>query len=112
MADATTNARSMATLIERKVRDGLAVTHLALENESHLHGGPAMESHYKLVVVSDAFEGLSLVKRHRCIYALLNEELAGSVHALALHTHTPQEWAQRGGEALASPDCRGGSRTD
>lgn len=101
---------TMAALIERKVRDGLAVTYLALENESHMHGGPRTESHYKLVVVSDAFAGLSLVKRHRCIHALLKEELAGPVHALALHTHTPEEWAKRGGQALASPDCQGGSR--
>lgn len=101
---------SVAALIERKVRDGLTVAHLSLENESHMHSGPATESHFRLVVVSPDFDGLPLVRRHQRIYALVAAELAGPVHALALHTLTPQEWAARGGETAASPQCRGGSK--
>lgn len=101
---------STAELIERKVRDGLPVAHLALENESHMHSGPATDSHFKLVLVSEAFEGLRLVQRHQRVYGLLTDVLAGPVHALALHTFTPAEWAARGGEAADSPNCRGGSR--
>ncbi|KAF0809206.1 bolA protein [Alcanivorax sp. S71-1-4] len=101
---------SIAALIERKVRDGLSVAHLALENESHMHSGPATDSHFRMVVVSDAFDGLRLVQRHQRIYALVAEELAGPVHALALHTFTPAEWAERGEQAEASPNCRGGSQ--
>lgn len=101
---------SVAALIERKVRNGLTVAHLSLENESHMHSGPATESHFRLVVVSPDFDGLPLVRRHQRIYALVAAELAGPVHALALHTLTPQEWAERGGETAASPQCRGGSK--
>lgn len=101
---------SVAELIERKVREALPVAHLALENESHQHSGPATDSHFKLVLVSDAFSGLRLVQRHQKVYALLAEELAGPVHALALHTFTPEEWQARGAEAAASPNCRGGSQ--
>lgn len=103
-------ATIMAQAIESKVRAGLSVEYLELDNESHMHNVPAgSESHFRLVVVSDDFEGLLLVRRHQRLYALLGEELAGGVHALAMHTFTPKEWRERGGDADASPACRGGS---
>ncbi|MBQ0753605.1 MAG: BolA/IbaG family iron-sulfur metabolism protein [Gammaproteobacteria bacterium] len=103
-------ATVMAQAIESKVRAGLSVAHFELDNESHMHNVPAgSESHFRLVVVSDDFDGLLLVRRHQRIYALLSDELAGEVHALAMHTFTPEEWAKRGKDAEASPACRGGS---
>lgn len=84
---------------------------LQVENESHLHHVPPdSETHFKVTLVSEAFEGLMPVKRHQRIYGLLDEELAGPVHALALHLYTPREWERRHGEIPASPDCRGGGR--
>lgn len=103
---------SMQTTIESKVRDRLAPQVMQVENESHMHGGPATESHYKLTAVSDEFSGLNLVKRHQLVYGLLKEEMAGSIHALALHLYTPEEWAERNQSAPPSPDCRGGSKAD
>ncbi|MFN3713069.1 MAG: BolA family protein [Alcanivoracaceae bacterium] len=101
---------SVAAIIERKVRDGLPVAVLQLDNESHMHNVPkGSESHFRLVVVSDVFAGLMPVKRHQRVYALLQDELAGPVHALALHTFTPEEWSARNESASASPACRGGS---
>jgi BolA protein len=64
-----------------------------------MHAGPATDSHYKLILVSEAFEGLSKVKRHQRLYSILKDELAGPVHALALHLYTPQEW-----QAVNVPD--------
>lgn len=98
--------------IEQKLRGAFALTHLRVENESHGHNVPAgSETHFKVVIVSPAFAGLSLVKRHQAVYAQLREQLAGGVHALALHTYTDEEWAQREG-APDSPACRGGSKHD
>lgn len=86
--------------------------HLAVIDESHLHAVPAgSESHFKLVVVSEAFAGESLVKRHRRINSLLRSEFDQGLHALAIHPYTPAEWRERGQEAPASPKCRGGSKT-
>jgi BolA family transcriptional regulator, general stress-responsive regulator len=103
-------ATVMAQAIEAKVRAGLAVEYLELENESHMHNVPVgSESHFRLVVVSDDFDGLLLVRRHQRLYALLGDELAGGVHALAMHTFTPEEWRKRGADAEASPACLGGS---
>lgn len=93
--------------------DALAPIRLDVIDESHRHNVPAgAESHFKLVIVTDAFEGKSLVARHRSINRLLVEQLEGSVHALGLHTHTPEEWAARGEQVPASPPCRGGSKAE
>lgn len=75
---------------------GLQPTRLDLINESELHAGhrgsPGTgESHFRVVIVSTAFTGLSRVARHRLVNGLLSAELAGGVHALALATYAPGE---------------------
>ena len=79
-------------------------------NESHQHAGPATDSHFKVTLVSEQFFGLRPVARHRAVYQQLTELMPSPVHALALHTYTPQEWAVRAGRAPDSPNCRGGAR--
>lgn len=86
---------------------------LQLENESNQHNvPPGSESHFKVVLVSAAFEGLRAVARHQKVYKTLADELAGSVHALSLHTYTPAEWSERGQQVADSPECLGGSKAD
>ena len=83
----------------------LSPTHLEVVNESSGHGGyfPGKESHFKVIVVSDQFEGLRLVQRHQKIYAAAGDLLAPSrIHALAIHAFIPSEWQ---GQATPSPDC-------
>lgn len=75
-------------------------------NESHMHAGPATDSHFKLVLVSSAFSGKRAVARHQMVYGLLAEELKGPVHALALHLYSPEEWAASQ-DVPASPTCQG-----
>ncbi len=82
---------------------------LDVQDESHMHSR-GLETHFKAVVVSSQFAGLNAVKRHQRVYAVLGE-LMGQVHALALHTYTPAEWAEQG-VAPASPTCLGGSKHD
>lgn len=95
--------------IEAKLAEALAPAHLVVENESPNHNVPAgSESHFRVVVVADGFEGRRPLERHRMVNALLEDELAGPVHALALHTYTPGDWKARFGEAPMSPPCLGG----
>ena len=91
--------------IEQKVAAAIQPLHLELLNESHMHAGPRTDSHFKLVAVATAFEGLTKVRRHQLLYRLLADELAGPVHALALHLYTPAEWEQQA--VPASPLCAG-----
>ena len=103
----------VAQSIEQKVIDAIQPQHLEVTNESHMHNvPPGSESHFKLIIVSDAFDDLRLVARHQLINAALKDELAGPVHALSMETHTPAEWTARGGQTTESPSCRGGAKND
>ena len=95
--------------LTEQLNTALNPTHLEVVNESHNHSGPAGESHFKLVVVSDYFANLKLIDRHRFINQLFKEEM-GHIHALAMHTYTPSEWQLKNG-APASPNCAGGSKS-
>ena len=96
--------------IERKLNREFHPSYQMIENESHLHGGGSGNSHFKLTVVSESFAGLNRVRRHQRVYALLAEEMAGSIHALALHLYSPSEWRERERDRPDSPDCKGGGR--
>lgn len=101
----------LATRIHARVTEALAPEHVELLNESHMHAGPAAESHFNLVVVSDAFEGKRLVARQRLVYGALAAELRDGVHALTMKTLTPAEFAAaQGPVANVSPPCGGGSK--
>ncbi len=86
----------VASTIETKLRQAFAPTRLLVEDESHRHEGhpgarPGGESHFRVEVVSPAFAGLSRVERQRRVYGVLDTELRGPVHALALRALTPEE---------------------
>lgn len=97
--------------IEAKLQNQLQPVYLAVNNESHLHGTASNDSHFKVVIVCEQFDGMRLLQRHRTINKVLADELAGPVHALALHVYSPQEWQQLQ-QVPESPACRGGSKLD
>jgi BolA family transcriptional regulator, general stress-responsive regulator len=103
---------SLEASINRNLQQALSPEVLEVLNESHMHSGPATESHFRLTIVSDRFTGLSAVKRHQLVYATLAGELAAGVHALALHTFSPAEWNSRANAVTPSPNCLGGSKRD
>ncbi len=87
----------------------LAVSYHQLTNDSHKHSGPAQDSHFSLLLVSDQFVGLMPVKRHQLVYGLVGDLMNNPIHALALHCYTPQQWAQKN-SMPAAPDCMGASK--
>ncbi len=97
--------------LQAVLTEALLPSHIELLNESHQHGGPGTETHYKLVLVSTAFADKRAVARHQQVYALCQSELATGLHALAMHLYTPEEW-EKTQVAPDSPACRGGSKHD
>ena len=80
--------------ITNKLREAFSPESLDVTDESHLHEGhaghrPGGETHFRVYIVSPAFEGKSRIERHRMINAALAAELAGSVHALAIESRYP-----------------------
>lgn len=97
--------------IEKKLLAHFDPAHLEVVNESFMHNVPdGAETHFKVVLVTRAFSGERLINRHRKVNAVLKEELADKIHALALHTYTDDEWHSLYGEAPDSPRCLGGMR--
>lgn len=97
--------------IEQQLNNELAPDYLEVLDESYMHNVPdGAQSHFKVTIVSKAFEDKRLIARHREVNALLAEALAGPVHALAMHTYTPAEWQKRNQTSVDSPACLGGSK--
>ncbi len=87
---------AVANAIDNKLRTRFAPQRLSIEDESSRHRGHAGyreggESHFKVEIVSSAFEGHSRVARQRLVYQTLKDEFAAGLHALALTTLTPAE---------------------
>jgi len=85
-----------ATLIEERLRAAIAVEHLEIEDQSHLHAGHAGAraggGHYRVRVVSPDFEGQGRLQRHRTVYAALGDAMrADTIHALSIEAATPAE---------------------
>ena len=72
--------------IRRSIESGIACEHLDVRGDGH---------HFEALVVSEAFAGLTRVKRHQLVYAALGDRMREEVHALSMHTLTPAEWAER-----------------
>lgn len=97
-------------LIEQRLTQTLSPDYLQVVDESSQHNVPSgAESHFKVTIVSPQFEKLSLLERHRAVNAALTELMAGGIHALALHTLTPEEWQAKQQKVANSPPCLGGS---
>jgi BolA protein len=87
---------TVASRIREKLTEKLAPTRLDIADDSHKHAGhvgarPEGETHFSVEIVSAAFEGVSRVQRQRMVYEILQDELAGPVHALALRTLSPSD---------------------
>ena len=85
-----------ADTIAQKLSAAFAPVELSVEDESARHEGhagsrPGGETHFRVRIVSSAFEGLNRVERHRRVNAVLQSELRDQVHALALTTLAPGE---------------------
>jgi BolA protein len=79
--------------IETRLCERLGATHVEVEDESRLHAGHgATGGHYRAVVVSERFAGLSRVAAQRLVYDALGEWMSGPIHAFAVRTFTPEQW--------------------
>ena len=83
-------------LITEKLTKAFAPQSLDVVDESHQHAGhaghrPGGQTHFRVYIVSDAFRGKTRLERHRMVNETLSGELAGGVHALAIHASAPGE---------------------
>lgn len=72
--------------LEALIRTGLPDADITVKGEG---------DHFEAIVVSGQFEGCTMVQQHQMVYATLGDRMGGEIHALALHTYTPDEWASQ-----------------
>ncbi|REJ70192.1 MAG: BolA family transcriptional regulator [Proteobacteria bacterium] len=102
--------QSIQNQLESRLEAHFSPVFSEIVNESHMHNvPPGSESHFKVTLVSDKFDGLRQVKRHQEVYGLVADLMSGPIHALALHTMTAAEWSAKGA-VPDSPNCLGGGR--
>jgi BolA family transcriptional regulator, general stress-responsive regulator len=87
---------TVQAIITRKLIAAFAPNSLRVVDESHQHVGhaghrPGGETHFRIYIVTPAFQGKSRLERHRMINQTLSGELATRVHALAIHAGAPGE---------------------
>nr|XP_014100520.1 bolA-like protein DDB_G0274169 isoform X1 [Bactrocera oleae] len=106
---ATPQIAPIESAIRGALTEQLSPLHLEVINESYMHNVPkGSETHFKVLVVSDKFDELSLIKRHRLVNSIVKEKLAGNfVHALSIEAKTPEQWHPNY-TVESSPNCRGG----
>ena len=93
-------------LLEQQIQKGLQPVLLKVINESPNHNVPeGSESHFRVLVVSEKFSGLNLVKRHQMVHQLVANEIKEKIHAFSQQTLTPEEFQERGGKLPSSPPC-------
>ncbi len=90
----------MRDALEKRLREALDPTHLEVIDESHLHAGHAGArdggQHFRAVIVSERFSGLSRVRAQQLVYQSVEEWMGKEIHALSMKTFTPGEWGERG----------------
>jgi len=84
---------SVEQIITEKLSAALSHSNLEVINESHNHHVPPnSETHFKVIISSSEFVGKRLIGRHRAVNEALAEEFSQGLHALSMHTFTPEEW--------------------
>jgi BolA protein len=97
---------NLESSIRQKLEAAFHPSYLEIENESHKHSRGGSETHFRLIVVSDQFEGLSRVDRQRQVAGLFDQERKQGLHALSQRTFTVKEWAEMKDKlTLKSPAC-------
>ncbi len=83
------------SLVKARLKASLNLSHFDIHDFSRGHEHHSTHSggaHLQSVIVSDAFEGLDLLARHRLIYDLVDDLMQKEIHALSMKTYTPSEW--------------------
>ncbi|XP_059156845.1 DNA-binding transcriptional regulator BolA-like isoform X2 [Physella acuta] len=101
--------KPIESAIRKKLSEALNPQYLDVINESYMHNVPkGTESHFKVVIVSSAFENVKRIEKHKLVHKAIQEEIDNSIHALSIVAKTPQEW-ETSQDIGQSPACRGGA---
>ena len=88
-------SKKRAAMLRERLYQGLGAEFVEVDDQSHLHAGhsgaAAGGSHFEVVVISKAFEGLATLARHRLVYQAVGDAMTQDIHALSIKAYTPGE---------------------
>ena len=88
-------SKKRAEMVRERLYQALGAEFVEIDDQSHLHAGhsgaAAGGSHFEVVVVSKAFEGLATLARHRLVYEAMGDAMTQDIHALSIKTYAPGE---------------------
>jgi BolA protein len=93
------------TRLHDALSSALLPVFLDILDESAHHRRPGIETHFKIILVSEKFNHTTRLERHRLVNQLADDEFKSGLHAFSLHLYTPSEWEARGNPKPASPRC-------
>ncbi|EGC34677.1 hypothetical protein DICPUDRAFT_153091 [Dictyostelium purpureum] len=114
------SSRFFSTIVEEPIKKSIVEkltnkftpSHLEVINESYMHSVPrGSETHFKVIIVSNEFDGKTMISQHRSINETLKDEFKNGVHALSIHSTTPLKW-EMDQSVNKSPGCMGGSKKE
>ena len=89
------NTGQRIEVIRSRLEEALQPESLMIEDQGHLHigheGARDGRGHFRVMIVSESFNGMSMVGRHRAIYAALGELMNTDIHALAIEAVASSE---------------------
>ena len=88
-------SKKRAEMVRKYLYQDLGADFVEVDDQSHLHAGPPGAatggSHFEVIVVAKAFEGLATIARHRLVYQALGDVMTHDIHALSIKAYTPNE---------------------
>ena len=97
-------------IVRKRLLEKFSPSFLDVINESYMHSVPkGSETHFKVIVVSNSFQGQSHLQKHRSIQDCLKDEMKSGIHALSIVAKTDEEW-NKNNTVEKSPNCMGGSK--
>ncbi len=89
------NTEQRMAEMRRRIEEALAPEQLSIEDEGHLHegheGARDGRGHFRLMVVSQALDGLNMIQKHRAIYDALGDMMKTDIHALSIDAYSSNE---------------------
>lgn len=97
----------MINLIEKKIQKKIKVSYLKIYNMSFMH--PKLKnnnSHFKIIIVSQDFLKINILRRHQIIYNILTKELKKVIHGIEIFTYTKKEWILQSKKKINYIQCK------
>ncbi|CAL4323149.1 BolA family protein [Buchnera aphidicola] len=92
-------------IIENKIKKKINVKYIKIYNISFMHKSLNKDSHFQIIVVSNDFSKIKILRRHQIIYNILSQEIGKKIHGIEIFTYSNKEWKKKKYKKFHSTQC-------